>query len=87
MHLFVETLTESNHPSMDEPGTFRLRTRMPQVLMPGTYTVDLWVGTPYEDYAWHERAVSFTIAATDRKTSNDRILGLDMPWTSDRIGS
>ena len=54
--------------------------------MPGTYGVDVWVGTAYEDIDWRERVVRFTIGATDRPP-NDRLLGLDLEWTVERTGS
>jgi hypothetical protein len=85
VRLFGETLVESKHSPIERVGRYRLRVQVPQVLMPGSYCVDVWVGTPYEDLAWHERVVTFTIATTERTVSNDRILGLDLHWSVDRV--
>jgi ABC-2 type transport system ATP-binding protein/lipopolysaccharide transport system ATP-binding protein len=84
VRLFGETLVESKHRPIDAAGRYRLLVEVPSILMPGTYCVDVWVGTPYEDLVWHERVISFTVATTDRPVSNDRILGLDLQWSMHR---
>ncbi len=84
VRLFGETMVESRHQPIDALGTYRLRIGIPKILMPGSYCVDLWLGTAYETLAWHERVVTFTIATTDRPVSNDRLLGLDVDWSIER---
>ena len=84
VRLLGETLVESKHPPIDTAGRYQLRVEIPRILMPGSYGVDVWVGTAYETLDWHERAVTFTIATSDRPVSNDRILGLDLEWSVER---
>jgi hypothetical protein len=84
VRLLGETLVESKHRPIDSAGRYRLRAEIPGILMPGSYSVDLWIGNAYETLEWHERVVTFTVATTDRPTSNDRLLGLDMEWTVER---
>jgi len=85
VRLFGESLVEANYPPIDVAGRYELRVEIPRILMPGSYCVDVWVGTAYETFGWHERVVTFTIATTDRPVSNDRVLGLDLEWSVDRV--
>ena len=82
--LLGETLVESGRPGIGEPGRYRVRVELPSILMPGSYDVDLWVGTAFERLDWRERAITFTVATTDRPVTNDRLLGLDLDWRVER---
>jgi len=81
VRLLGETLVDSGHQPLRSPGRHRVKVAVPSMLMPGSYTVDVWLGSPMEDLDWRERAVSFQVAATDRPVNNDRLLGLDLEWS------
>jgi lipopolysaccharide transport system ATP-binding protein len=78
-----------------QPGHYRARFRIPrQLLGEGTYSVTVTMGKPYvEVYDRHESIVQFEVVdrtSQRRKTQHTRrpgILGIELPWDVEEIGS
>lgn len=60
-----EGLSDSGTPPPG-PGRHVVRTLIPPVFTPGQYGVGLWLGTRYDDFSFHERALSFAVEGEAR---------------------
>ena len=79
-----EALTDSGRPGLSEPGRYRVRCRLDPVLTPGQYSIDVWLGTAYEDYGWHERVYTFSIEGSNMDRST-RLVKLGLEWDVERL--
>ena len=66
------------------PGRYRIRCVMPPVLTPGNFSVDVWLGTNYEDCDMRERVLSFSVEGAQQGRP-DRLVKLSLPWEVERI--
>ncbi len=82
--LIDENLSARND-GLAKPGHHRVRVELSSLLTPGDYTVGVWLGTAYDEIAFHERILTFTIEGDDPDKS-DRLLDLRAPWTTEWIG-
>jgi ABC-type polysaccharide/polyol phosphate transport system ATPase subunit len=60
-----------------QPGRYRLRCPLPPVLNDGAYAVTLWLGGPYDEGNFYERALAFRVGGHDQK---QRVMRLGLPW-------
>ncbi len=84
LNLLDEYISQQGDLSLTEEGTYRLRCALPPVLPPGEYTLGVWLGTAYEEFERHERALTFTVEGDDGG-SPQRLIRLGLPWTVERI--
>lgn len=78
MALLDESLQDGDAPTFDTAGTYRVRCGVPPVLTPGEYHLNIWLGTSYEQFQWHERVLSFKVEGDDQQ--RQRRVRLGVPW-------
>jgi ABC-2 type transport system ATP-binding protein/lipopolysaccharide transport system ATP-binding protein len=54
--------------------------RVPPLLVAGDYSVGVWIGSPYEDFAWEEDALTFRLEGPTNGRP-DRLIDLSQVWT------
>ena len=78
-NILAEATNDVRDTDISQPGRYRLRCRLPPVLTPGTFTIDTWLGTAYEDFETRERVLSFSVEGADGGRPH-RLMKLGLPW-------
>ena len=80
----AEGLSDVSGMHIEGSGHYRLRCRLPPVLAPGAFVVDVWLGTQYEDCDMREQVVSFTVEGA-LQGRPDRLVKLGLPWSVEQL--
>lgn len=84
LNLLDEAFSDASTGDLTRPGRYRVRCPLPSILPPGEYTIGVWIGTAYEEFALHESALAFAIEGEDGGRSR-RLVKLAMPWFAQRL--
>ena len=79
--LLDENLFSGGRSRIERAGRHRVTLHIPPVLTPNEYRISVWIGTAYEDIAFHEELLGFSVTGEDRDRS-DRLIDLGAPWTT-----
>jgi ABC-type polysaccharide/polyol phosphate transport system ATPase subunit len=72
-----EALGDTGDLPFDRPGHYVVRCEIPDVLPPGRYHVDTWMGTPYEELEVRSNVLTFDV---EGETDRDRAVRLRTAW-------
>lgn len=69
--------------ALARPGQYAISLALPAVLMPGEYSVNLWIGTPYETIVWEHGAARLRLEGSNQARP-DRVLFSAGSWLVSR---
>lgn len=84
MRLLDEAWSEKALEYVVQPGEYCAHLTVPPVLNVGDYTVGIWLGTSYEEFAWVDDALSFHLEGPVNGRAN-RAIHLSLPWVVERV--
>lgn len=84
VRLLDEAWSESALEYSVQPGEYCACLTIPPVLNVGDYTVGIWLGTRYEEFAWADDALSFHLEGPVNGRAN-RAINLSLPWVVKRV--
>jgi ABC-type polysaccharide/polyol phosphate transport system ATPase subunit len=80
--LLEEALSDVRTGDLSQSGRYRVACRLPPILVPGEYTISIWLGTSYDNMELHENVLSF---AVDGQNPRQRVIAISPDWKTARL--